>query len=775
MNTVARNIATTATVARRLTLSGLVQGIGLRPEIARLAQRLVLTGFVSNTNSGVEVHIEGSPAAVQRFGEQWRGQLPAAAKISAQCSQPVEPVGYSSFVVCSGNPSMQCSTIPQELEGAEKLSAQVPTDVVICQQCLDELQDPQNVRNNYPFTTCSHCGPRYSIIKTMPFERQQTSMSQFEMCENCRGEYTAPNNRRFHAQTNACPACGPQIWMRNANDQQIARQHEALQAAAAAILQGQIVALRGLGGYQLLVDATSQTAVQRLRQRKQRDSKPLAVMVQSLAEASKLARIDDSEQSLLCSPAGPIVLLAAHTPSVVAASVSCGLNTIGLMLPTTALHWLLLEAVGRPMVCTSGNKDGQPIVTAAGQALEELKDIADLWLEHDREIIRPVDDSVVRVIAGRTVGLRLARGYAPLGLELDSTEVFSAGGGHQKVSLAISSGAQAVLGPHLGDMDTLASRQRFTEQQQSLLTLYKVTCPKGACDLHPDYFTSQQAAESDVLPVQHHHAHIVAGMIEQGWLDRIVLGVAFDGTGLGCDGTIWGGEFLQATATGFERVGHLRPFPMIGGELAVRQPWRIAVALVSEACGESAAASLKFRSNNSAALTHLLRKTSLATVTTSAGRLFDGIASLILGVETCQYEGQAAMLLESACDLEASGQYDLVIEATTPRVVDWRPLVQQVLHDRAADVCPAAMAMRFHRGLANAIFVLCTDWALPVVLSGGVFQNRILVELLAQRFQQSGREVGLPGLIPPNDGGLAAGQLAIGIAIAQQLRSTACV
>jgi hydrogenase maturation protein HypF len=452
------------------------------------------------------------------------------------------------------------------------------------------------------------------------------------------------------------------------------------------------------------------------------------------------------------------------------------------MLPTTPLHGLLLNLVKRPLVCTSGNLDGEPLVFAADLAIEKLGGIADRWLEHDRPIRRPIDDSVVRVIAGRAVTLRLGRGYAPLSLKLDSDDVRVAVGGHQKTSLAISNGAQALLGPHVGDMETVAARRRFIEQATDLSNLYGVESRQLVCDQHPEYFTTEWATQqtderqTTVVKVQHHHAHVAAGMLEHNWLDREVLGVAFDGTGYGTDGTIWGGEILLATATGFLRVGHLRSFALAGGEFAVRQPWRVAVALVQDAVGEKEAARLGFNTGDVAKLLSILPKSTLSPLTTSVGRLFDGIAAIVLGVEQCQFEGQAAMLLEAACDESASGSYDLTIMNSLPKQLDWRPLVEQVLIDRNARVAVGTMALRFHRGLSNAIVEFCSGYsALPVVLGGGVFQNRILVELLAEGFAKTNQTVGLPGLIPTNDGGLAAGQLVVAAALMKQWRTNLCV
>jgi hydrogenase maturation protein HypF len=749
-----------------ITLAGRVQGIGLRPAVARWAHELHLAGSVSNTPRGVQILVEGPASTLERFVQGLRDRLPPTAQVEEMESTSVLPQGLTVFTIAPG-------------ADAGRLAARVPPDQVVCSACLADTQSA-NRRAAYAFTSCADCGPRYSIIEAMPYERAQTSMAAFALCAACRGEYESPADRRFHAQTTACPRCGPRLWCGDGSGKVVASADGAMLAAASAIGSGQIVAVRGLGGYQLVVDATSPPAVERLRQRKRRHGKPLAVMAGSLEEARRLAQLSVAEQELLTSPAGPIVVAAARAGSPVAAAVHPGLDTIGVMLPTTPLHWLLLRACRRPLVVTSGNLEGEPLAYWQEEALRQLHGVADLWLEHDRPIRRPIDDSVVRVIADRPATVRLARGYAPLPLRLEARQPTLAMGGQQKAALALTNGTQAVLGPHIGDLDTLASRERLLEQVAALTELYAVRPERSATDQHPDYFATQWALAKfgTTETVQHHHAHIVVGMLEHGWLDHEVLGVAFDGTGYGADGTIWGGEFLRATATGFRRVAHLRPFRLPGGERAAREPWRVAVSLVKQAVGADEASRLAFpptaslspegRGGDScdcARLLPIIRSPRFSPLTSSAGRLFDGVAALALGVSHCQFEGQAAMMLEAACTTDEQGSYPMPISAGQPREVDWRPLIAAALRDRAAGVEPGIIAMRFHRGLAMAVASLCRAYApLPIVLGGGVFQNRALVELIVEELAGSGQPLGLPGLIPVNDGGLAAGQLAVATA-----------
>lgn len=783
---------TKTVTAARLVLRGQVQGIGMRPAIARFAAQLDLAGEVRNSAGGVEVLVEGSLTAVDQFVQELADHLPTAAVMHSMKVSRAAVTGAAAFRIAAPprrrSPPLGDQSLPvaDRDAGVAPLSTSVPADVVSCPRCLDEVLDPGERRYRYPFASCSDCGPRFSLLTRMPYERGDSSLSDFPLCPRCRAEYASPADRRFHAQTIACGQCGPQIWATDAEGHQLARGWGAVQAASAAIQRAQIVALRGLGGYQLLVDATSSTAVGRLRSRKQRPAKPLAVMVGSLTAAEQLASLRDADRRALGSRAGPIVIVAARDPSRLSSAVmiqpGCGEKaTLGLMLPTTPLHRLLLDEVRGPLVCTSGNREGEPICYEPRDALVRLRGIADLWLHHDRHIVRPLDDSVVRVIANQPVVIRSARGFAPRRLDLPPSEPWLALGGQQHNAIAVSNGPQAVLGPHLGDLDDGKTRQRWIEQLRDLSRLYGVADPRLVCDLHPDYFSHQWAEQrtSQVVQVQHHHAHIAAGMLEHGWLDREVIGVAMDGTGYGADGRIWGGEFLLVNRRGFRRVGQLRPLPLAGGELAIRQPWRVGAALVYQALGPSAAAAVQFpsRRRTSDLLALLDRpRPALAPLTSSAGRLFDGIAALVLGTERCDFQGQAAMLLESACDPTEPQAYPIAVEEDPNLQLDWRPLIRRLMRDRAAGVSPASMAMRFHRGLAIAIYQVCRRFpALPVVLGGGVFQNRILVELLVNLFADVPQPLRFPVTIPPGDGGLAAGQLAVAVSQTEMGAPLQCV
>ena len=535
-------------------MTGHVQGLGVRPAIFQIARGRNLSGSVRNTSQGVEIEIEGDETQVFDFLQVLPDSLPQGARVESLTTESVPTAGSSAFEI-----------VRESAEGP--LGTRVPADRAVCPDCLDEVHDSRNRRVAYPFTSCTACGPRYSIIQSMPYERADTTMSGFPLCEACLSENRNPADRRFHAQTNACPECGPRVWCTDRSRRIVADENEAIRAAAAALHRGEIVALRGLGGYQLLTDATNDEAVRELRRRKGRFGKPLAVIVDSLSTAHSLAVLNEAECRSLTAPGNPIVLARAKPGTRLSASVHPRLDTLGLMLPTTPLHALLLKDTSLPLICTSGNREGDPLEYEIESAQQNLAELCDLWLHHDRPIARFIDDSVVRIIAGRPVTIRLARGLTPLTLDLQNTTPTIALGGFLKSACAISNGAQSVLGPHVGSLQTLSTRERFLEQLQRCRQLYGFEPERFVHDLHPEYFTTRWAGEQPVssVAVQHHHAHVVSGLVESGWLDRRVLGVAWDGTGYGTDATIWGGEFLTATVHSFERFAHLRPFRLPGG------------------------------------------------------------------------------------------------------------------------------------------------------------------------------------------------------------------
>ena len=674
---------------RTIKLSGTVQGLGVRPSVARLARSLGLHGSVWNDQEGVCIDIFGADSAISSFLRMLCRSIPAA------------------FTIEMGE-SIAPGEVPDTFEIRASLEAgptktSVPPDRRTCDSCLAELDDPSNRRHDYPFISCTHCGPRYSILQSMPYDRRRTSMASFAMCERCLAEYEDPDDRRFHSQTNCCPDCGPRCWSDDGSGQRVCFAAEALRQAEGVIRQGGILALKGIGGYQLICDATNEEAIVRLRDVKHRPRKPVAIMIGALEQATQIASMSPQEMGAMQSAAGPIVIVRARTDyrfaDLFTRRVHPGLRDVGLMLPTTPLHHWLCRRLEIPLVVSSGNREGEPLVYQVDEAATRLSGLADLQLHHDREIIRPIDDGVVRQIAGRMVTLRAGRGLAPITIPMDSRTSALATGGHQKVAVALCNGHQSVLGPHIGDMDTAETRQRYVEQTESLCQLYSSTpvCASTRSatvhDLHPEYFTTRWAEQSDrqrsdserdrsceqesfsrgsggpkrgegqsgrttSLAVQHHHAHVVSGMAEHGWLDRTVLGISMDGTGLGSDGSIWGGEILRCSASEFERVGHLLPFPLPGGEAAIRDPRRVALALIAAAMGTEALQDenllgIDFAQTQS--LIQLLSNVTWCPITTSVGRLFDGVASIALHEANCSYEGELAMRLEAICDWERPG------------------------------------------------------------------------------------------------------------------------
>lgn len=774
------------TEARFIRVGGAVQGVGFRPFVHRLARQCRLCGSVRNSSVGVTIEIEGLRSNLDEFQKRLREESPFAALIEEVTTQPISVRGRTSFVIDASD------SLGQPL-------VRLPRDLATCPECYRDVFENENRRHSYPFTNCTACGPRYSIIEAMPYDRPATAMRLFQMCSACRSEYQSVDNRRFHAEPNACHACGPQVRLWDREGRTIAGPDQAIAVAAQLLQQGRIVALKGLGGFQLLVPADDANAVQCLRQRKHRPSKPFAVMVSSLQAAEDLAELSDVERRVLHSPQNPIVLACRRRGSVamhkVAEQVAPNVGTLGLFLPTTPLHHLLMAKLRGPLIATSGNRSDEPIVTDERAALRQLASIADVLLVHDRPVVRRVDDSVVRVICGHPVTFRLARGYAPL--PLPALEDFAAAappvlatGGHQKGAVALWSGSQAVLSQHIGDLDHHDTRTTFTEVTLDLSKLYEFDPEVIACDMHPDYFTTRWASakQRQVVRVQHHHAHAVSCMVDNGLLDREVLAIVWDGTGYGTDGLIWGGEILRASCSEFRRVASLLPFPLPGGAAAIRHPNRTAFGLLYLALGPDALLQshdllrrLSLTPRDAAALATMIRSGINTPCTSSIGRLFDAVAVLILGILEASYEGEPAVVLEACADTNVTESYPMPLRpaAACGHVVgdlsiprgDWRPMLSALLDDLTRDVEPGVIAARFHQSLAVWAKAVVREQSLSdVVLSGGCFQNRLLTERTEEALRGAGYRVHLHRGIPPGDGGLAVGQLAV--AIAQMQRSS---
>jgi hydrogenase maturation protein HypF len=763
----------------------MVQGVGFRPCVNRLAQSLHLCGWVANSGDGVTVEIEGGEDAGESFVDHLREQLPPLARIDRMHTQELAPTGDTAFTI-------------RESLGTGTPTALVVPDVATCGNCLRELFEAADRRYRYPFTNCTHCGPRFSILEALPYDRANTTMRHFEMCAACRAEYKTPADRRFHAQPNACPDCGPQLAMLDASGKTVAERDAALIAAVSALRDGRIIALKGLGGFQLLVDAHNTHAITRLRQRKQRPQKPFAVMVPSSAVAETMCHVSVLERELLASPQAPIVLLRHRTfaglphaarqqrrktHSAISDAVAPDNPLLGVMLPYTPLHHLLLNEFGFAVVATSGNLSDEPMATDNDEALERLGDIADVFLVHDRPIACALDDSVVRVVAGRAMLLRRARGYAPLPVKVNRPiPPLLALGGHLKSAVATTIESQVLLGPYMGDLDSAPARKVFINSVERLRELHAVQPTALACDQHPDYFTTRFARRSGVkvIPVQHHVAHIAACMADNG-IDAPALGVAWDGTGYGDDGSIWGGEFIAVDGGSARRVAHLRRFALPGGDKAVTEPRRAAIGVLYELFGEQvfgdpalADSTLEplrsFSTTERKVLARMLARNLNTPRTSSIGRMFDAVASLTGLVQQSSFEGQAAMALEFALGQRPEpAHYTIHIEAAScdvnsknadgPLILDWRPMLHELLADIKGGVPVSHMAAAFHNALVEALVAVAQRVGeTRVVLTGGCFQNRYLTEHAIDRLRHAGFEPYWHQHVPPNDGGLALGQ-----------------
>lgn len=737
----------------RVVVRGAVQGVGFRPFVYRLATELGVKGWVLNSAQGVFIEAEGSPDRLHYLLQRLEKDKPPRAAIHSLEYTMLDPVGYSDF------------TIRHSDDSGEK-SVLVLPDIATCADCLQEIFDPSNRRYRYPFTNCTNCGPRYSIILSLPYDRPNTTMRGFKMCALCQEEYENPLDRRFHAQPNACPHCGPHLELWDAEGTRLAAGDEALRRAAHAICEGHIVAVKGLGGFHLVVDAANDVAVRQLRRRKRREEKPFALMYPSLQLIKAHCWVDEVEERLLCSPEAPIVLLRRRQPEAVAHSVAPGNPYLGVMLPYTPLHHLLLHELGFPIVATSGNLSEEPICTDEREALQRLSGIADLFLVHNRPIARHVDDSVVRVLLGRELVLRRARGYAPLPVLVNrELPPLLAVGAHLKNTVALSVNRQVFLSQHIGDLETAQAMQAFQRVVADVRELWGHQPQAVACDMHPDYLSTQSARRMGlpVVEVQHHLAHILSCMAENE-VDPPVLGVAWDGTGYGADGTVWGGEFLAIQTDRWERLAHLRLFRLPGGDRAIKEPRRAALGVLYEMFGEEAAALLgdTFNLTEQRVLLQALRRGVNAPITSSAGRLFDAVAALVNRRQIADFEGQAAMELEFlALDGETNETYPFALQVDDqPWTIDWAPTVQAVWEEISKGMPLSAISARFHNTLAEMIVAVARAAGTPkVVLSGGCFQNAYLTQQTVTRLRAEGFRVYWHQRVPPNDGGIALGQI----------------
>jgi hydrogenase maturation protein HypF len=729
-----------------IEIRGTVQGVGYRPWVYQLAQRIGVAGRVWNHSRGVSIDAHGPAEALEELVSALRSDGPPAARVTSVVATPIEPAAVTTFIIDESVPS-----------GAVQVA--IPADLATCEDCLSELLDPEDRRHRYPFINCTNCGPRYSIVEGAPYDRAKTSMAPFRMCDECRREYDSPDDRRFHAQPNACGKCGPRILAMSPRRQELATS-DPIRFAARALRAGLIVAIKGLGGFHLACDATSPRAVARLRSRKRRDTKPFAVMVRDLDEAERLAELTDAERTLLLSIERPIVLATARDQS--------DLPLIGLFLPYTPLHHLLLHDADVPLVMTSGNVCDEPMVTTNDEAFAQLAEIADVFLIHDRDIVTRVDDSIVRVIDGAPMLLRRARGFVPRAIETarEFAEPILACGAHLKNTFCVATGNSAFVGPHIGDLENVATLHAYEQAIERMKEFVGVSPKVVAHDLHPDYFSTRYALALEgvqTIAVQHHHAHIVSVMAEHG-LEGPVLGIAYDGTGFGTDNTSWGGEFLIAHYDRFERFATFRPVALAGGDQAIRNPWRIALALLDEAFhGEPPLQDLPLFDAIGTVEVEAVRRMIERNFNTPAargvGRYFDAIGALVLNMPVSRYEGEVAFRLNMIADRTARGRYPVVIhESVTPWELDFRPVIRSLVEDMRTGSSPATISARFHNTLAAATIeiaraALDARGPMPVVLSGGCFQNARLTEAVAAELHPF-----VNRRVPPGDGGIALGQ-----------------
>jgi hydrogenase maturation protein HypF len=767
-----------------IRVEGIVQGVGFRPFVHALATGLGLAGTVGNDVDGVFIEVEGAPDVVSQFLLRLERDAPPLARIEWVRSKAVPPTGSPSFTIAASGPGGPRRTL-------------VAADTATCADCLRELLDPADRRFGYAFVNCTNCGPRFTIVRDVPYDRAMTTMAEFRMCDACAREYHDPADRRFHAQPTCCPDCGPRLTLASASGAadpaaaagpaaiapaaDPAAAADPVAAAAALLRRGAVLAVKGLGGYHLAVDASGEQAARALRARKHREDKPFAVLAPDLAAARRLCSVDDAAAALLTGPGRPIVLLPRRPGAAVAAAVAPGSRELGIMLPYTPLHHLLVRAVGRPIVLTSGNVSDEPIAYRDEDALGTLGTIADAFLTHDRAIHSRTDDSVARTLRGRPMVLRRSRGYVPepVTVRREFPRPVLACGAELKNTFCLARGRHAFVSQHIGDLENAETLRSFTEGIEHFRRLFDLDPQVVAYDLHPEYLSTKYALELDgveLTGVQHHHAHIASCLADNG-AEGPVIGVAFDGTGYGADGTIWGGEFLVADLGGFSRGGHLAPVPMPGGRAAIRQPWRMAAAYL-EAARPGAAGNddgldvLRRNAGQWAAVVSMARRGVSSPLTSSAGRLFDAVAA-VLGVrDVISYEGQAAIELEQLAGspgrADGSG-YRAGIDQGWPFRIEGADLVRAVADDLAARTPREVIAARFHHGVAALIEDGCLllrerHGVGTVALSGGVFQNLLLLRATLARLEARGFVVLVHSRVPCNDGGISLGQAVVAAA-----------
>jgi hydrogenase maturation protein HypF len=760
--------SSTVTQRMHIAIRGAVQGVGFRPFVYRLATAMRLPGWVLNSPQGVFIEVEGEKEDLDSFLLRLQEEKPKPSFIQSLEFSLLDPRYFTGFEIRSS-----------ETGGAK--SALILPDIATCSECLAEVLDSNSRRYRYPFTNCTHCGPRFTIIESLPYDRPNTSMKAFEMCRDCRNEYKDPHDRRFHAQPNACPVCGPKLQLRDSSGRLLSSEDEALLGAAEAVRRGKIVAVKGLGGFHLLADARNEDAVAALRLRKHREEKPFALMYASIEQIQADCIVSPLEARLLSSTESPIVLLerkSKNTATDIAPNVAPNNPYLGAMIPYTPLHHLLMQEICSPIIATSGNLSDEPICIDEREAMIRLAGIADLFLVHNRPIVRHVDDSILRVVLGRELVLRRARGYAPLPIHCSQPAPESlAVGAHLKNTVALTVEDNVFLSQHIGDLENKEASEAFQGVIRSFCHLYRVDPVRVVADMHPDYVSTKFARECGIplLSIQHHYAHVAACMAENE-LDGRVLGISWDGTGYGLDGTIWGGEFLLTDETSFSRAAAFRKFRLPGSTPAIKEPRRTALGVLYEMLGKQVfeqrdSTPVRFFSDQEiSVLSQMLQKGFQSPWTSSVGRLFDAVASLSGLRQWIRFEGQAAMELEFAIGSENTGDaypfaFSNAAEATpsgtaSGMVVDWEPMIRAILQDASNTIPLARIAIKFHNTLVEIIVAVSRRVSEErVVLTGGCFQNKYLLEHAVRRLEAEGFRPYWHQRVPPNDGGIALGQI----------------
>jgi hydrogenase maturation protein HypF len=755
-------------MARRtqILVRGIVQGVGFRPFVFSLARRRALKGQVRNSTAGVLIDVEGEDCSIEQFVRELQSNPPPLSTIdSVVCTSDLTPAHFLDFHIVESI---------SEKDNYTPISA----DVATCEDCLRELFDPRDRRYLYPFINCTNCGPRFTIVEDIPYDRSRTTMREFRMCVACKAEYENPLDRRFHAEPVACRECGPRLQLTDSHGCELPLAmpgtHEVFNRTCHLLANGEIIAIKGIGGFHLACDALNSAAVERLRQRKFREEKPFAIMANSVAEIKRFCLVSQAEEALLLSPQRPIVLLERQVVSAVPPAVAPGVNTLGFMLPYSPLHHLLLNQFERPLVMTSGNISDEPICYENEQALERLKEIADYFLLHDRRIHIRSDDSVARACESNEMIVRRSRGYAPAPIKTSfrfEREILACGA-ELKNTFCLARDHHAFISHHIGDLENLETLRSFTEGIEHFKRLFHLRPESVAYDLHPEYLSTKYALSLDAqgpkIGVQHHHAHVASCMADNG-IEGEVIGVAMDGLGFGTDGRLWGGEFFVADLCEAERVGHLEYIPMPGGAKAIREPWRMAAIYLQRAVGDSfPALNLPYTINMDRRAWHVLKRMAEQGVnspdTSSVGRLFDAVSSLVGLRHVTNYEGQAAIELEAIADKSVTQGY--AFEIGTDGVIKAESIIRLIVEELVDGVSPSKVSARLHLGIASLIRSMAQRVREKrqlnrVVLSGGVFQNMFLVRASCRMLRADGFEVFTHRRVPPNDGGISLGQAAI--------------